>query len=82
MASLWVPAPTPDQVLTTTHLPDSPFHRLIGLTRSLLRDTRDIPAAERRLLDALLCRDLRLGGRAAALAVAPGRRPHAARRRG
>lgn len=42
----WPPA----QGLTPADLPDSPFHRLIGLTRSLLRDTRDIPAAERRLL--------------------------------
>ena len=50
MTSLWLPAPTSEQVLTTTHLPDSPFHRLVGLTRSLLRDTREIPAAERRLL--------------------------------
>jgi hypothetical protein len=50
MASLWVPAPTPEQILTATHLPDSPFHQLMGLTRSLLRETRDIPAAERRLL--------------------------------
>ncbi len=50
MASLWVPAPTSDQVLVATNLPDSPFHRLVGLTRSLLRDMRDIPAAERRLM--------------------------------
>jgi hypothetical protein len=50
MASLWVPAPTAEQVLTVSALPDSPFHRLVGLTRSLLRDTRDLPAAERRLL--------------------------------
>lgn len=50
MTSLWVPAPTSDQVLVTTRLPDSPFQRLVGLTRSLLRDTRNLPAAERRLL--------------------------------
>ena len=50
MTSLWVPAPTPAQVLTEPHLPDSPFHQLLGFTRGLLRDTRDIPAAERRLL--------------------------------
>ncbi len=50
MTSLWVPAPTSDQVLVAASLPDSPFHRLVGLTRSMLRDTRDIPAAERRLL--------------------------------
>jgi hypothetical protein len=50
MTSLWVPAPTPAQVLTEPHLPDSPFQQLLGFTRALLRDTRDIPAAERRLL--------------------------------
>lgn len=50
MSSLWVPAPTPDQVLTASHLSDSPFHRLVGLSRTMLRATRDIPAAERRLL--------------------------------
>ena len=50
MPSLWVLAPTPAQVLTEPHLPDSPFHQLLGFTRALLRDTRDIPAAERRLL--------------------------------
>ena len=49
MASLWVPAPSSTQVLTAPHLPDSPFHQLLGFTRALLRDTRDIPAAERRL---------------------------------
>ncbi len=50
MASLCVPTPTAEQVLTASALPASPFHRLVGLTRSLLRDTRDLPAAERRLL--------------------------------
>jgi hypothetical protein len=50
MTSLWVPAPTSAQVLEEPHLPDSPFHQLLGCTRALLRDTRDIPAAERRLL--------------------------------
>lgn len=50
MPSLWVPAPTPAQLLTEPHLPDSPFHQLLGFTRRLLRETRDIPAAERRLL--------------------------------
>ncbi len=49
MTSLWVPAPPPAQVLTVSHLPDSPFHQLLGFTRTQLRDTRDIPAAERRL---------------------------------
>ena len=61
MTSLWVPAPTPAQVLTEPHLPDSPFHQLLGFTRAQLRDTRDIPAAERRLLPAQLRRDLPLG---------------------
>ncbi len=50
MTRLWVPAPTPTQVLTAAHWPDSPFHPLLGFTRALLRDTRDIPAVERRLL--------------------------------
>jgi hypothetical protein len=50
MTSLCVPAPTPAQVLTAPHLPDSPFHQLLGFTRRLLRETRNIPAAERRLL--------------------------------
>ena len=50
MTSLWVPAPTPAQVLTAAHLPDSPFHQLLGCPRALLRATRDIPAAARRLL--------------------------------
>ena len=49
MTSLWVPAPTPAQVLAQPYLPDSPFHQLLGFTRAQLRDTRDIPAAERRL---------------------------------
>ena len=59
MTSLWVPAPTPAQVLTD-HLPDSPFHQLLGFTRGMLPNTRDIPAAERRA-PALLWRDLPLG---------------------
>ena len=50
MASLWVPAPTSDQILVSSQLPASPFHRLVGLSRTLLCETRDIPAAERRLL--------------------------------
>jgi hypothetical protein len=50
MASLWVPAPAADQVLAAASLPASPFHHLVGVTRSLLCDTRDIPAAERRLM--------------------------------
>lgn len=31
-------------------VPDSPFHRLVGLSRSELAATRELPAAERRLL--------------------------------
>lgn len=50
MSSLWVPAATSAQVLNEPQLPDSPFHQLLGFTRSLLRETRDIAAAERRLL--------------------------------
>lgn len=50
MSSLWVPSATPAEVLTEPQLPDSPFHQLLGFTRRLLRETRDIPAAERRLL--------------------------------
>ncbi len=50
MSSLWVPAGTPAQVLSEPHLPDSPFHQLLGFTRPQLRKTRDIAAAERRLL--------------------------------
>ena len=50
MSSLWIPACTSAQVLSEPHLPDSPFHQLLGFTRSQLRETRDIPAAERRLL--------------------------------
>lgn len=50
MASFWVPAPTPAQTLPAARLPDSPFHQLRGLTRAQLRTTRDMPAAERRLL--------------------------------
>ncbi len=50
MSSLWIPACTPAQVLTEPQLPDSPFHELLGFTRSQFRETRDIPAAECRLL--------------------------------
>ena len=50
MASLWVPAPNAEQILVTSELPASPFQRLVGLSRTMLRETRDIPAAERRLL--------------------------------
>lgn len=50
MSSLWVPAGTPAQVLSEPHLPDSPFHQLLGFTPTQLCETRDIAAAERRLL--------------------------------
>lgn len=50
MSSLWVPAGTPAQVLSGPHPPDSPFHQLLGFTRPQLCETRDIAAAERRLL--------------------------------
>lgn len=50
MPHLWVPAPTPAQTLSAAYVADSPFHQLLGFTRRLLRETRDIPAAERRLL--------------------------------
>lgn len=50
MASLLVPAPTEIQVLTSTALPDSPFQRLVGLSRAEMSDTRELPAAQRRLL--------------------------------
>ncbi len=50
MTRLWVPTPTPAHVLSEPHVPDSPFHQLLGFTRPQLRETRDIPAAERRLL--------------------------------
>jgi hypothetical protein len=50
MASLRIPAPQAGQILTATALPDSPFHRLVGLSRAQLAATRDVPAAQRRLL--------------------------------
>lgn len=50
MSSLWVPTPTPAQILPEPAVPDSPFHQLLGFTRRQLRETRDIPAADRRLL--------------------------------
>ena len=36
-------------------VPESPFHRLTTLSRSELAGTRDIPAAERRLLTEHFC---------------------------
>jgi len=50
MASLLVPAPMATQVLTATSQPASPFQQLVGLSRAQLATTRDMPAAQRRLL--------------------------------
>ena len=50
MASVLVPAATDSQVLTATSWPDSPFQHLVGLSRAQLAATRELPAAERRLL--------------------------------
>jgi hypothetical protein len=50
MTPVYVPAPTEAQRLSVLHVPDSPFHRLVGLSRADLAAARDIPAAERRLL--------------------------------
>ena len=50
MASLLVPAPMETQILTATALPDSPFQQLAGLSRVQMAATRDVPAAQRRLL--------------------------------
>ena len=50
MSSMLVPAPTQLQVVTSILVPASPFHHLVGLSRQDLVATRDIPAAERRLL--------------------------------
>jgi hypothetical protein len=50
MASLRIPAPQATQILTTTALPDSPFQQLVGLSRAQMAATRDVPAAQRRLL--------------------------------
>ena len=50
MSSTLVPAPTEMQAVNGTLVPTSPFHRLVSLSRHDLAATRDIPAAERRLL--------------------------------
>jgi hypothetical protein len=49
LGSVLVPSPSPIQIVIGGTVPDSPFHRLIGLSRSDLAATRDVPAAERRL---------------------------------
>jgi hypothetical protein len=45
--SLWIPA-TP--IVAAVEMPDSPFYALAGLSRADLSATRDLPAADRRLL--------------------------------
>jgi hypothetical protein len=50
MASLLVPAPHDTQILTVSSLPDSSFQRLVGLSRAEMAETRELPAAQRRLL--------------------------------
>jgi hypothetical protein len=50
MSSILIPVLNVAQILTDPHLADSPFQRLVGLTRVMLEQTRAIPAAERRLL--------------------------------
>ena len=50
MGSLRIPAPQAGQILTATALPDSPFQQLIGPSRAQLAASRDVPAAQRRLL--------------------------------
>jgi hypothetical protein len=50
MAALLIPVASELQLLTASSLPDSPFHSLVGLSRAQMVDTRDVPAAQRRLL--------------------------------
>ncbi len=50
MSTILVPAPTEIQVVTGILVSTSPFHHLVGLSRQDLTATRNIPAAERRLL--------------------------------
>jgi hypothetical protein len=50
MASRLVPAPRETQMLTAVALPDSPFQQLVSLSRTQMAATRDVPAAQRRLL--------------------------------
>ena len=50
MAALLIPVASELQLLTASSLPDSPFHSLVGLRRAQMVDTRDVPAAQRRLL--------------------------------
>jgi hypothetical protein len=50
MASVLVPVATDGQILTPAAWPDSPFQHLVGLSRAQMAATRELPAAERRLL--------------------------------
>jgi len=52
MSHFLVPAPTAAQLLTVATVAESPFHRLVGLTRQTLAATREVPAVQRRLLTA------------------------------
>jgi len=50
MSAVRVPDLADAECLRVDHIPDSPFHRLVGLSRAELVATRHVPAAERRLL--------------------------------
>jgi hypothetical protein len=50
MSAVRVPDLADTERLTVEHVPDSPFHHLVGLSRAQLVASRDVPAAERRVL--------------------------------
>lgn len=50
MPALLIPAPCASQVLTPAAPPDTPFQSLVSLSRAQLAATREVPAAQRRLL--------------------------------
>jgi hypothetical protein len=50
MAAVLIPTPAEVQILTVSRLPSSPFQQLVGLNRSALTASRDLPATQRRLL--------------------------------
>ena len=50
MSSILVPPPSEVQVVTGNAVPGSPFHHLVSLSRKDLVATREVPAAQRRLL--------------------------------
>ncbi|MBN1400749.1 MAG: hypothetical protein JXA74_07920 [Anaerolineae bacterium] len=50
MSPLLVPSPGEDQIVVGDAVPDSPFHRLTGLSRREFVAAREVPAAQRRLL--------------------------------